>query len=254
MTLILNIPLVDENEENPWLKEGISAEDMELARECNLLTPRVEITDYEKMIEEQEKFYEEGDEFYEEMVKIQSRNKEEEEERIIPGKEYKDIEVRIIMKKKNFSIGSIDGSGNVYIPISLSKNLSIGSIHKMNLIYKPTEKNVWKAIYVHMKVEPNVISEFLSNGINFVTFHIPEQNIGKMIGKNGICIQKVLNDYTHNNKVFNINMNEEYVPKIDAYNENGHTVVHLWDKFDKRMESCLCEMDIIEDFLKKMYC
>ena len=46
---------IQEGEENPWLKDGIQGPDKELAEECGLLTPR-EMSDFDKMIEEEEEF------------------------------------------------------------------------------------------------------------------------------------------------------------------------------------------------------
>ena len=66
LTLANNI---QEGEENPWLKEGIQADDDELAEECGLMTPRV-MSDFDKMIEEEEEFLNDGLDIVEELEAV----------------------------------------------------------------------------------------------------------------------------------------------------------------------------------------
>ena len=47
------------DEEYPWMKDGIQGPDQELAEECGLITPR-EMSDFDKMIEEEEEFLNDG--------------------------------------------------------------------------------------------------------------------------------------------------------------------------------------------------
>lgn len=271
LTLANNI---QEGEENPWLKEGIQGPDKELAEECGLLTPR-EMSDFDKMIEEEEEFLNDGLDIVDELEAVIDQGDGLFENEIIhPGKVYENIPVRITMKKETFAIGAIDGNSSVYISCGLMKsaNLTIGSIHMTNLIYKPSNQNVWKAIYIHPKIDPVLVNEFSSNGINFSTFHVPKQDLGKMIGKSGICIQKILNDIVYNypsmKKAFNgdivsdiVMMDGEGVPKLDINNFEDYTEIKVWDNPGKRCipttPTCgdnVVEFDVIEDFAKKMYC
>ena len=271
LTLANNI---QEGEENPWLKEGILADDEELAEECGLMTPRV-MSDFDKMIEEEEEFLNDGLDIVEELEAVIDKGDGLFANEVIqPGKVYENIPIRIIMKKNAFAIGAIDGNSSVYISCGLMKtaNLTIGSIHMANLIYKPSNQNDWKAIFIHPKIDPVLVNEFSSEGINFSTYHVPKQNLGKMIGKGGICIQKILNDIVYNNpsmkNAFNgdivsdkVMMEGEGVPKLDINNFDDYTEIKVWDNHGKRCipttptsESNPVMFDVIEDFAKKMYC
>lgn len=255
MVLYLILPEnILDKETNPWLKNGIDEEDILMSQECGILDETYPENDFDKMVRYEEEFLDDYYQFANECEHVFNNPLNMFANEVIdPKKIYSGIEVRITMKKDNFSVGSIDGIQNVYISKNISKQLTIGSIHLMNLIYRPTEKNIWKAIYVYPKIDPIIFSEFSSNGINYKEYHIPKQDIGKMIGKNGICIQKVLNDYTINHKLENIDMNADFVPKIDVYNTCDCTVVKQWDKYELRMNTELKEMNVLEDFLKKMY-
>ena len=96
---------------------------------------------------------------------------------------------------------------------------TIGEICMMNLIYNPCGKNIWKAIYIHPKVEPFVKAKLVQpNGQDVWCVEIPKQDLGKMIGKNGRCIHKIKKDIIHNYPEMG-----KYWEKldIDDYTENG---------------------------------
>ena len=165
----------------------------------------------------------------------------------------------INMINNKFATGSIEGVNNVYIPHSvidgsyteesnelaqesqkipnlftaplnsefkLNENTqidygkrTIGEICMMNLIYNPSGKNLWKAIYIHPKVEPFVKAKLVQpTGQDVWHVEIPKQDLGKMIGKNGRCIHKIRKDISYNYPEMN-----KYWKKLDEENyiENG---------------------------------
>ena len=262
--MALHLSLADniqEGEENPWLKEGITQDDIEIAEHLGILTPKV-LSDFDHMIQTEDKFREDGYDFFDEN---DNRGILHECEFINPNKVYENVQVRITIVKDNFAIGSIDGDSNVYISKSLvmTNNLTIGSIHMMNLVYKPNNKNTWKAIYVHQKVSPVLYNEFSCNGIDYKTFHVPKQEVGKMIGRGGICIQKVLNDLVYNNEAmkdaFNggiesdtLIMDGAGIPKLDIDNHEDYTEIKVWDNPEKR-NLASGSFDVVDDFVKKIY-
>lgn len=262
MALHLSLPdNIEEGEENPWLKEGITQDDIEIAEHLGILTPK-DVSDFDHMIEKEDKFREDGDDFFDEN---DNRGILHECEFINPNKVYENVQVRITIVKDNFAIGSIDGDSNVYISKSLivTNNLTIGSIHMMDLVYKPNNKNTWKAIYVHQKVSPVLYNEFSCNGIDYKTFHVPKQDVGKMIGRGGICIQKVLNDIVYNNEAmkdaFNGGIESDTliidgagIPKLDIENHEDYTEIKVWDNPEKR-NLAPGSFDVVNDLVKKIY-
>ena len=85
-----------------------------------------------------------------------------------------------------------------------------------------------------------------------------------MIGKNGICIQKVLNDIVYRNKeaqeVFtmkednkNVDMTQDAVPKYDVNNIDDITRVKVWDIPNSRTKS-LKDFNQIKEIFMKLYC
>ena len=96
---------------------------------------------------------------------------------------------------------------------------TISEICMMNLIHNPCGKNIWKAIYIHPKVEPFVKAKLVqSTGQDVWCVEIPKQDIGKMIGKNGRCIHKIRKDIIHNYPEMSKYWQEL---DVDDYTENG---------------------------------
>tara|TARA_B110001469_G_C9629887_1_gene314940 strand:+ start:1278 stop:2111 length:834 start_codon:yes stop_codon:yes gene_type:complete len=277
MTLILsssNLNLDGVDTQTPWHTDGITTEDYEMAQECGLITPRndkrlEQEIEFNKMIDYDVEFERQGDEFIQEFEHAwdgSSYNCEYPDY----SKTFEYIDVRVVMKKENFAIGTIDGDNNVYIPAGLMNILTIGEIVQMNIVYHPQGKNTWKAIYTHPKYSPIIVDQFISLTENnqcdhlSQTFDIPKQNIGKMIGKNGICIQKVLNDIVYRNKkakeVFtmkednkNVDMTQDTVPKYDVNNFDDFTQVKVWDIPSSRNKS-MKDFNQIKEIFMKLYC
>lgn len=265
MTLVL-ISYSNNDKNNPWNNKGINEDDIEMAYEVGLLTPK-----YDKSLINNvliNKYLDELEDIENEFINFIDDEKLlygyiDDKELIYEGKIYKYIDVRIVRKNNEFSIGSIDGISNVYIPKNISKNCSIGELIKMDIIYKPVKNNIWKAIHYYEKYKPNIISNYIciNNDIcysNIINLSLPIQNIGKMIGKNGICIQKILNNIAYNNKDFklkyckdnkNVLMNQDSLPKYNVINKNNKTYVTIWDKPYKRNYN----LNPIIDILCKLY-
>jgi len=280
--------------------------------------------DFNEMIDEEEQFQIDGEHDIDEYEKCISGCVRECEV-IQIGKVYENIPVRITNIGDKFASGSIDGANNVYIPKNIivgsyNNNLNIlakeshktsilfkesqnnkselnentqidygnhtiGEICMMNLVYNPCGKNVWKAIYIHPKIEPFVKAKLVqSNGQDVWQVEIPKQDIGKMIGKNGSCIHKIKKDIVYNYpemqkywKKLDIDHQikngwrddyvEKYIedalfPSFDINADDDCTLVNIWneniqidvnndkDKPDYRY-SGFCP---IQGVLKKMYC
>ena len=162
MTLVISYDKLG-NDMSPWEQNGVSEQDYILAEELGLIAQRNQVgDDYEKMIENEEEFQEEIEEFVNELERAES-DQLFEREVIFKDHVYENIDVRLVYMGKTFGIGSIDGVKNVFVPKSLMNNISTGEIAKMNLIYKPTEKNAWKAVYIHRKIDPYVKASFTNN-------------------------------------------------------------------------------------------
>ena len=236
---------------SPWEKKGIDEDDYLMAEECGLISQRKQVGDeFEEMIENEEDFQEELNKFLNENKRAE-KNDLFEQEVIFKDQVYMGVDVRLVYKNKNYGIGSIDGVKNVFVPKSIVSNISIGEIVKMNLIYKPTEKNLWKAIYVHSKIDPYVKASFTnSDDITLNVLEVPKQDLGKMIGKNGFNINKIRNDIIHNIPElsnFWYKNDTELHPSVDVENCNDCTTINLWERCDTGYDS-------IEGFVKKMYC
>jgi len=263
-----------------WHTDGVTEDDFEIARECGLITPRYDKTldldiSFNKMIDHEEEFNEDGYNSIDEINHAFNGSSFECENPNL-NEAVCNVDVRVVMKKTNFSIGTIDGDNNVYIPAGLMNMVTIGEIVKMNLVYHPQGKNKWKAIFIHRKESPTIVSQFMSLNINnecdmkTQTYHIPKQNIGKMVGKNGICIQKVLNDITYRDNemkcIFkmkednkNVDMSHESVPQFDITNIEEISEVKVWDVPNTRVNSNkeilqIDEFDPVEDVFMKLYC
>ena len=281
--------------------------------------------DFNEMIDNEENFQIDGEnDIYEYELCISESIRECEV--IIPEKIYENIPVRINILNDKFAIGSIDDKNNVYIPrsvingskntknanslaeeshtnVSLSTNetftlnkntqidygkRTIGEICMMNLVYNPCGKNIWKAIYIHPKIEPFVKARLIQKtGNNMWCIEIPKQDIGKMIGKNGRCIHKIRKDILHNypdmkkywNKLDENHYEENgwrddfvekyiedgYFPSFDINQGKDCTTVNIWSNSMKMLVRYPFESNKptdlqysgfcpIQGVLKKMYC
>ena len=192
------------------------------------------------------------------------------------------IEVRVVKKWYNghnakWALGSIDGAKEVYIPRSLANRVTVGELVRMNMIYCPQGENMWKAIFVHKKIDPVVVEELreenldvgaLREQVKMMTLHIPKQDIGKMVGKNGFNIRKVMKDYFYRNPTMKNKFNTEpyvdtdewwnssIVPSLDIHNmpNKDYTEVKVWNHKDLMDDTIHYDFDTIRDLVKKLYC
>ena len=247
MTLVISHDKLG-NDMSTWEENGLSEQDYILGEELGLIAQRNQVgDDYEEMIGFEEEFQEEIEEFVNELERAES-DQLFEREVIFKDHVYENIDVRLVYKGKTFGIGSIDGVKNVFVPKSLMNNISTGEIAKMNLIYKPTEKNSWKAVYIHRKVDPYVKASFTNNNdIQMNVLEVPTQDLGKMIGKNGFNIHKIRNDIIHNNQEMSHVWEEKKFPAVDISNGDDCTMIKLWEKDET-------DYDSVQGFVKKMYC
>ena len=138
----------------------------------------------------------------------------------------------------------------------------------MDLIYKEYDNNCWKAIRINDKknYEPVLVNELIINNDdgNYIhnTYHIPFQDIGKMIGKNGNILKKVIKDYLINNRDDIIHFNPEpldwinfdkwydnaNIPKLDINNYKEYTEIKLYYKKNDKLK-----FDPVKDFIMKLY-
>ena len=280
----------------PWGTQGITEEDLELAQGLGLLNQKINDfdTDFESMIEKEEfkndEFNNEFEEFNQEVDRSIYGNSMFPglDECINPSLVYRNIPVRVnkIWKTQTndtkFAIGTIQTESNqgtllknTYFPRSMASKVTTGEMARVDLVYTLGEKNDWKVIYVHSKIQPEFISEIRitdtpslnttngeKNDTVCKTYKIPKQSIGHMVGKNGYAIQKIVTDYVHNNpKQTYVTPNEENdeesvqmkwkIPvNFDLTNENNDTNVAIW-KNDEYPES---SFKWAQQILNKMYC
>ena len=254
-------------EMNPWFKEGIVEEDYVLAKELGILDNPEDIDDFDKMIMEEEAFNDEHQEFYDELERLNTGYVAT-CEYIIPNHKYENIDVRVIKKFPNWALGSIDGNKCVYIPKSLINKVSYGELVSMTLVYTGLNPNPWKAVHVSMKIDPVEMDEIMNikdmECIKMKTFHIPKQDIGKMVGKNGNNITRIMKDYLYNNP-FNscLFSDEPYdgtnewfenatdIPKFNITNQEEYTVINMW--YNSVLDYPHIDFDPVNDLLQKMY-
>tara|TARA_B100001094_G_C18186574_1_gene804173 strand:+ start:2792 stop:3604 length:813 start_codon:yes stop_codon:yes gene_type:complete len=269
MTLSLKTTKINIDDNYNYFTNGITEEDMILARETGLLNPE---DDFEKMIDNIDDFYNEQDKFIDELEKSQNQNWFVIEGIFTKNYIYKEVPVRVTSIKKNCGFGSIYGIDEVYIPKSLLSKVSLQQLVSMDLIYKKQNNNSWKAIKINnyknnlVTINELIIDDKDERTIQNV-YHIPFQNIGLMVGKNGHYIKKIIKNYIINNqedaKYFNSdeldidNFDKWYenanLPSIDANNySTDYTEIKLY--FTIKIEY-LDEMkfDILNDFIKKLY-
>lgn len=228
--------------------------DIELSTVLNILSPRDEYLEY---LEEIDDFEKEKQAFINEL-ELANRDSAMTpwygcKYEIITEKIQKNIEVRIIKKFNNFMIGSIDGLSNVYIPISLSNYVSVGELILCDIIYKPSGKNIWKAIYIHPKVEPIIVSINEVNENIALKLKVNHQNVGKMIGKNGNYIKKIGENYLKDNPQMIQYMGiEDTFPKFNIYNQGNHTYIEVYTKKELFYNTDK-SFNLIKDIVMKLY-
>ena len=246
----------------------INEEDIELAQEVGILN---QTDDFENMITNEEEYLEDLDQFiYELEVLSQSSDWFECEGIYTNNYVYKDVPVRVNIKKANYAFGGIDGVNNVYIPKSLLNKITTNEIVSMDLIYKECDNNCWKAIRINDKknYKPVLVNELIIRNNDgddtYSTYHIPFQDIGKMIGKNGNILKKVIKDYLINNQDEIIYFNPEPLDwtNFDEWYENANitkldinnTCIEYTEvKVYYKIKIGRMRFDPIQDFLMKLY-
>ena len=266
-----------ENDDH-WKTQIIDEQDQELAREVGIQNPIID--DYDTMVNNQEdiqdEFFDEYDNFKLEEERTYADFGYITAEVLDTTKVQENVEVRIIKKWYDnsnitkWALGSIDGNKNVYISKSLAKKVTIGELVRMDLVYKLSNNNIWKAIYVHQKIEPVIVEEMsaLYKCDNYsATYHIPKQDIGKMIGKNGFYIKKVLKNlsYDRGYQLDQLNPNYEkfsdtdewwnssVFPSLDINNlpNKNYTEVKIW--YDPNLLLQFGQFNAIKDLVMKLY-
>jgi hypothetical protein len=267
-----------ENDDH-WKTQIIDEADHELAREVGIQNPIID--DYDTMVNNQEdlrdEFFDEYDNFKLEEERTYADFGYITAEVLDTNKVQENIEVRIIKKwhdnfnRTKWALGSIDGNKNVYISKSLANKVTVGELVRMNLVYKPSNNNIWKAIYVYQKVEPVIVEEMctLYKFNNYsATYHIPKQDIGKMIGKNGFYIKKVFKNLSYDRGYELDKLNQNYekfsdtdewwnssvIPSLDINNppNKNYTEVTIW--YDQTLPHQFgMSFNAIQDLVMKLY-
>jgi len=256
-------------EENPWFKNGITDDDYILAKKLGIIDNFEDLDDFDKMICEEEEFNDERQAFDDEKEYFEAGYVAS-CEYIIPNHKYENIDVRVIKKFPNWALGSIDGNKCVYIPKSLINKVSYGELVSMTLVYTVLNPNPWKAVHVSMKIDPVEMDEIMNikdmECIKMKTFHIPKQDIGKMVGKNGNNITRIMKDYLYNNQGILYSClfsdasydgsnewfeNATDLPKFNITNHEEYTVVNMW--YNSVLDYPHIDFDPVKDLLQKMY-
>jgi len=266
-----------ENDDH-WKTQIIDEVDHELAREIGLEDPIID--DYDTMVNNQEdlcdEFFDEYDNFKLEEERTYADFGYITAEVLDTNKVQENIEVRIIKKwhdnsnRTKWALGSIDGNKNVYISKSLANKVTVGELVRMNLVYKPSNNNIWKATYVYQKIEPVIVEEMLELGNKdySATYHIPKQDIGKMIGKNGFYIKKVLKNLSYDRGYQLDQLNQNYekfadsdewwnssvFPSLDINNppNKNYTEVKIWYDPNLLLQFGM-SFNAIKDLVMKLY-
>ena len=262
-----------------WNTHIIDEQDRELAREVGIQNPIID--DYDTMVNNQEdirdQFFDEYDNFKLEEERTYADFGYLTPEVLDTNKVQENVEVRIIKKwydnsnRTKWALGSIDGNKSVYISKSLAKKVTIGELVRMNLVYKPSNNNIWKAIYVHQKIEPVIVEEMCTlykNNNYSATYHIPKQDIGKMIGKNGFYIKKVFKNLSYDRgcQLDQLNWNYEkfsdtdewwnssVFPSLDINNlpNKNYTEVKIWYDPNLLLQFGM-SFNAIKDLVMKLY-
>jgi hypothetical protein len=254
-------------EMNPWFKEGITDDDYVLAKELGILDNPKDLDDFDKMICEEEEFNDERQAFEDELDRLDAGYIAT-CECMIPNHTYENIDVRVIKKFSNWALGSIDGNKCVYIPKSLINKVSYGELVSMTLVYTGLNPNPWKAIHASKKIDPVEMGEIMNINdtecMKMKTFHIPKQDIGKMVGKNGNNISRIMKDYLYNNPNDSCLFSDESydgtnewfqnatdIPKFNITNQEEYTAVNMW--YNSVLDNMYIHFDPVKDLLQKMY-
>ena len=254
--------------------KGITNEDIELAQELGLIDSTKD--DFELMVDYEEEYLLDQEEEYNKSVdelEISQHSGLFECETIYNNYIYNNIPIRVNIKKNNYGFGSIDGINNVYIPKSLLDRVSVNELVSADLIYKKYGDNDWKVIKINdkKKYEPVLIYESIityDDNIHIEnTYHIPHQDIGKMIGKNGNILKKIMKDYFINNKDQLIYFNPEpidwykfdewydnaNIPSLDINNYNtDYTEITLYYEINEDFKEQM-KFEPVRDFIMKLY-
>jgi hypothetical protein len=203
-------------------------EDLEMARECGLLTPVSQDTMATEGPMATEEELQEEEQFLQELERASYPF-------LLPaevlelGRVYNGYEVRVTHinrgeKPSGFAKivtdTPIGDMASVYIPPNLVKKFSIieGESLRMNLLFScANKKNPWKAVYIWNKEKPQISSEiehqtdveenYTRKQINFT---IPRVDIGKTVGKSGWRVNKAIKHYAPQYKNYdNESLSEE---------------------------------------------
>ena len=183
-------------------------------------------------------------------------------EYIDQNKVYEMITVRYVINMKNFGIGSIDGNNCVYIPNIIQKEITVGEIVLMNLIYKLSGKihgsyaistqKLNQLLHLYLFPKKMMILIFIWRSLWLINKMLKNDR------KNGICIQKIMNDYVYNNNTDtfvrdgkNVKIESEKYSKINVNNESSYTIIDVWDKPNLRPDDC--KFNVKKDFINKLY-
>ena len=273
LSLITNINNNINNDIASFYK-GITNEDIELAQELGLINSTKD--DFELMIDHEEEYLLDQVEEYNKSLnelEISHHSGLFECETIYNNNIYYNIPIRVNIKKNHYGFGSIDGINNVYIQKSLLDKVSVNELVSANIIYKKNGDNDWKVIKINdkKKYEPVLIYESIikcGDNINIEnTYHIPRQDIGKMIGKNGNILKKIMKDYFINNKDQLIYFNPEpidwykfdewydnaNIPSLDINNYNtDYTEITLYYEINEDFKEQM-KFEPVRDFIMKLY-
>ena len=260
MTLRISSPTFDEEHKSPWDDNGLTDEDFELSKTSGLINDENDISEFEKMIEFEEEFMDDGLYWLDEL-NLANDQRYRKVEVIETTKKYREVDVRLVTKTYSYGIGTIEGEASVYIPRTLINHISIGEIAKMDLLYRPYNSCEWKCVYIHKKINPVIVGEVDCFENKYIKVHIPKRDIGEMIGKGGKYLKKILKDAVHNNRelesLWNNKENDKnYEPRLNVHDNTieNYTEIDVWIPKRKVGDLDTTEWDVLNKFVKKIYC
>jgi len=249
---------------------GITNQDIFLAENINLIN---KTNDFYKMMDNEEDIINDYFNSLEELERFDNSNLLE-SECIYTDFIYQDIPVRIKTINKNEAFGQINNDSNIYISKKNLNNLIVGELVSMNIMYNECGINSWKCISVNKKCNPVLVSKYLMEKNDSIyteqKYHIPLQDIGYFIGKNGNNLKNIIKSYLLLNKndikllnkcenseeLFKDDFNTWYetanIPSINLKNISNYTELSLYYEIDKDSKSTL-KFNPITDFLMKLY-